>query len=233
LDSISAKPEITPPSVVLERVTRKPDPEDENCTILQNVPEYRVRHIERFPLGTLYPTIVDEIEQLLQERPLLGRTRLVLDATGVGAPIADTFLHRGLNPVPIYITGADRISYARRSIRVPKRQLVSVLQLLFQSKRLKIAAGLPLRQVLVAELLNFTAKITAAANDTYEAWREGQHDDLVLALALACWYFERAARSLPQVRAVDIGPEPRPFRPAPAHVEVPRSPEAARVPAAG
>ena len=29
-------------------------------------------------------------------------------------------------------------------------------------------------------------KITAAANDTYNA-REGQHDDLVLALALACW----------------------------------------------
>ena len=32
------------------------------------------------------------------------------------------------------------------------------------------------------ELLNFEVKITAAANDTCSAWREGTHDDLVLAL---------------------------------------------------
>ena len=30
-------------------------------------------------------------------------------------------------------------------------------------------------------------------HDTYEAWREGQHDDLVLSLALACWCGERKA----------------------------------------
>jgi hypothetical protein len=34
---------------------------------------------------------------------------------------------------------------------------------------------------------NFKAKITASANETFEAWREGQHDDLVLAVALAVW----------------------------------------------
>jgi len=31
-------------------------------------------------------------------------------------------------------------------------------------------------------------KITAKAHDIYEPWREGIHDDLVLAVALACWY---------------------------------------------
>ena len=25
-------------------------------------------------------------------------------------------------------------------------------------------------------------------NDTCQAWREGDHDDLVLAVAVACWY---------------------------------------------
>jgi hypothetical protein len=39
--------------------------------------------------------------------------------------------------------------------------------------------------------LNFRVKITTNANDTYEAWREGQHDDLVLGLSMACWYAER------------------------------------------
>jgi hypothetical protein len=42
--------------------------------------------------------------------------------------------------------------------------------------------------VLVKELMNFRVKITAHANDTYDAWREETHDDLVLALAMACWY---------------------------------------------
>ena len=63
------------------------------------------------------------------------------------------------------------------------------------SKRLKIAAGVAERDTLLGELANFSAKITQHANDTYEAWREGQHDDLVLALALACWSFERGSGS--------------------------------------
>jgi hypothetical protein len=31
------------------------------------------------------------------------------------------------------------------------------------------------------------AKGTAAGNTQFGAWREGAHDDLVLAVALACW----------------------------------------------
>ena len=32
------------------------------------------------------------------------------------------------------------------------------------------------------------------AHDSYGAWREKEHDDLVLAVALACWYGERGHR---------------------------------------
>jgi hypothetical protein len=35
-------------------------------------------------------------------------------------------------------------------------------------------------------------KITASGNEQYGAWREGEHDDLVLAVALACWGARRA-----------------------------------------
>ena len=45
---------------------------------------------------------------------------------------------------------------------------------------------------LVRELLDFRVKITVAANETFGTWREGQHDDLVLAVALACWQAERS-----------------------------------------
>jgi hypothetical protein len=42
--------------------------------------------------------------------------------------------------------------------------------------------------VLTGELETFQVKITAAANDVYGTWREGTHDDMVLATALAAWY---------------------------------------------
>ncbi len=51
-----------------------------------------------------------------------------------------------------------------------------------------MAPELPEAETLMNELLNFEVKITAAANDVYGAWREGTHDDLVLAVALTCWW---------------------------------------------
>ena len=72
---------------------------------------------------------------------------------------------------------------------VPKRDLVTNLQVLLQSGRLKIAGQLPESRTLTDELLNFKVKIDIrTAHDSYEAWREGVHDDLVLAVALACLY---------------------------------------------
>ena len=54
---------------------------------------------------------------------------------------------------------------------------------------MKIAAGLQHAQILKQELLNFRVKVNErTGNEQYEAWRENEHDDLVLATALACWY---------------------------------------------
>jgi hypothetical protein len=60
-----------------------------------------------------------------------------------------------------------------------------------QSGRLKITESLELAPTLKKELLNFRVKVDPkTAHDSYEHWREGDHDDLVLATALACWYRE-------------------------------------------
>src|ERR1700730_6159418 len=50
-------------------------------------------------------------------------------------------------------------------------------------------------------LTNCTARITRSLNETFSSWGENQHDDLVLALSLACWFFERQIR---RNRAVNI-----------------------------
>ena len=88
---------------------------------------------------------------------------------------------------------------------VPKRELVSNLAIQFQSERLKIARNLPEAAQLVEELQNFKMKITLAGNDTYEAWRESDHDDLVLAAAMAAWYGEKKLHSI-----LHLPPMPRP-----------------------
>jgi hypothetical protein len=42
------------------------------------------------------------------------------------------------------------------------------------------------------ELTTFGGKVTVAAQGASLPWREGPHDDLVLAAAIAAWYGQRA-----------------------------------------
>lgn len=70
---------------------------------------------------------------------------------------------------------------------VPRKELVSTRQLILQERRLKVSPALPEAQTLVRELTIFKAKPRTAVEETLELWREGPHDDLVLAVALAAW----------------------------------------------
>ncbi len=151
---------------------------------------FHARHLERFPLGTPYPAIVASVAAMLKQPPLADfPPRLAVDETGVGAPVVDLFRQARLNAMlhPIHITGGATVNYDRGVEYVPKRDLVSVVQVALQTDKLKIAEALPEAATLVRELQDFQVKITDAANDTYGAWREGTHDDLVLAVALALY----------------------------------------------
>lgn len=167
--------------------------------------EYRVRHLERPPLGTPYTDVVDRIVELV--KAIGGEPALCVDATGVGRPVTDMLWQRisaelkgtttVVTPCSITITGGDSVSRNPDGggWRVPKRDLISATLVLLQNERLKIADALPLKDVLVKELLNFRVKINiSTAHDSYEAWREGDHDDLVLSVALSCWAGERFLR---------------------------------------
>ena len=162
-------------------------------------PPLYLRHLERYELGTPYPEVIQRVIRLLTRPPIryhLDRTRLIVDATGVGRPVVDSFRAQGVHPVSILIHGGDRVrqevaGIGNITLRVPKRDLVAAVQTTLQSRRLQIAAGLPLADVLRKELLNFRVKIDPrTAHDSYSHWREGNHDDLVLATAVACWYRE-------------------------------------------
>jgi len=154
-------------------------------------PEYALRHLRRFPLGTPYTEIVPAVAEIANSRTLTG-SPLVVDQTGVGRAVVDMLSQAAGWVVPVTITAGHAVTQVEdRSWHVPKKELVTSLQVIMQSRRLQIARSLPDAATLVRELQNFQVKITAAANETFGTWRDGQHDDLVLAVAMACWWAER------------------------------------------
>lgn len=152
---------------------------------------YAVRALPRWPLGTRYPEVVADVAERLSGK--LPGEPLVVDQTGVGRAVVDCFRLHPKCPrlIPVTITAGHRAVQEPDGWKVPKKELVAVLQVLLQTQRIAVAAGLREAETLKRELENFRVKITAAANEAFGAWREGEHDDLVLALALACWFSER------------------------------------------
>jgi hypothetical protein len=170
----------------------------EQIATLEGKSMYHVRHLERLKLGTSYPAIVHHVKGLTESPTLRGEVTLALDYTGVGRPVADMFLTSDLrcSLYAITIHGEDAVKWDGWQIRVPKRDLIGATQVLLQGARIKIASSLPEAAVLVKELLNFKVKIDpVTSHDSYRAWREGIHDDLVLSLALACWIGENQRRA--------------------------------------
>ena len=161
-----------------------------------------LRHLERYPLRTLYPDIAEAVVSLMRDEHLSpneydpSRRRyfrrapeLIVDQTGVGPAVTDILRKKGLKFKAITITGGDEVhAVGGGRYRVPKRDLVGALEVPFHTGRLKIAEGMELWPALKKELLNFRRKIDRrTAHDSYEHWRESDHDDLVLACAMACW----------------------------------------------
>lgn len=146
-----------------------------------------VSYIQRFKLGTSYPAIVAAVVELMQKPPLTADTALVVDATGVGRAIVDMIAQSGQPLVPVSIHAGEEAFWADGYWRVPKRDLMAVVQSLLQTGRLGVSTHLPEAETLTRELLNFTVKVTDQGRATFSA-RVGEHDDLVLAVALACYH---------------------------------------------
>jgi hypothetical protein len=155
-------------------------------------PPLALVHLDRYELHTPYPEIVERVGTLIRTPPLrLEVTPLVVDATGVGAPVTDMMRQAGLGPTALTITAGFTPSYdpADGSYRVPKRDLVSTMSVLLEQRRLRIPRSLPNADLLTRELQEFRRTVTKVGNDTYAAERD-RHDDMVLAIALAAWHRE-------------------------------------------
>jgi len=180
---------------VLERSREQRDPVPGSFR-LQHVNVYTVKQLDRVRQES-YEAVANKTTQLMR-LPLMRGALLAVDETGVGSAVTDMLKARGLSPKAVTITGGDKVSRDVNSYRIPKRDLVTTVALLLESRRLKIPTALPLAQTLADELHNFKVTISALGHDSYGAgdeWREGAHDDLVLAVALAAWFGEQVKGS--------------------------------------
>lgn len=164
-------------------------------------------HLERLPLGTDYVTQVKRIKQVYQE-VLKFRipTDLIVDGTGVGVAVLDLIRSAGLNPIAITLTGGDTARKDGLIWHIPKRDVISALIVAYQTGVIRISSALPEADTLNKELANFKLKINIkTGHDTYESWREGVHDDMVLSLGMSVY---AAGIGQPPVRQV-TRPTPR------------------------
>ncbi len=155
-------------------------------------PFLRLLHLERLPLGMDY---IEQCRRIASVVRAAGPdTRVVVDKSGVGDPVVD-ILRQRIDVVGVRITGGvgEKPDDTRCSDwSVSKLLLVSMTQACFHRKAIRINAKMPMAALLVRELQNFQANPTAAGNMTFSA-RAGQHDDIVLSLALLIWEAERNA----------------------------------------
>jgi hypothetical protein len=161
----------------------------------------RLLNLHRLPLDTPYPNVAAHICRVMRHPQLKGRSELVVDGTGVGRPVVDIIRAENLHCpfLPVMITCGTKETTSKGYYHVPKRDLITRVQILLQQDRLRIAAKIKDAPVLVKEMTEMQVKVTPSGNELFAA-REGKHDDLVFAVALACWLCHRRYPKAPEGR---------------------------------
>jgi hypothetical protein len=157
---------------------------------------YQCRFLHRWPLKTRYTDIVTDVLKWTNSptvtKNVQHRTILAVDQTGVGAAVVDLFRRTEMRSklIPVMITAGHQVTKDSYSIKIPKRELVSVVAVALQNHTLRIAPELPLTEMLRRELENFNSSVTDAGHVGFGAamdWRVGNNDDLVLSVSMALW----------------------------------------------
>ena len=134
---------------------------------------YVIRQAKRWR-GQNYTQICNEITQYI-------KGDVIIDATGVGYAVAEML------PAPlikVWLTGGEKTSFDGQMWKVPQVQLISNLVLKIEQEQIKIPSNLSLKDNILHELN------VLKQGRKFEA-KEGEHDDLVFALALALWGFNQ------------------------------------------
>jgi len=172
-------------------------------TVITAVSSYRTDHreithtleyIHRFPLKMSYSVMANQVTSFVtSSRVKLYNPTLIVDFTGVGAPVYDMLVKNGLKPVAFTITGGTQPNITNRhKMSVPKRDMVASLQIALQNRNIKIPSNINELEQLKSEIQNFHIKIDKSSSTTFGALRDSVHDDIIMALCMSIWYADYA-----------------------------------------
>src|SRR5271170_1684564 len=132
-----------------------------------------VRGLERLPLGTPYPLVVERLGELVWE--LRQKCCLVVDGTGLGAPVVDLIKRArlGCEVSEVTITSGEHASTGSASGRwnVPKQDLLSGVQVLLEGGEMRIARRLREAGTLARELAD--VRVTQKRNGRLRLGADG------------------------------------------------------------
>lgn len=160
-----------------------------------------VRQLERVALGTPYPLVVERVREIVRSDAVQGECVVVADATGVGEAVVDLLRRArlGCEICAVTITGGEQ---ARAHAwpggggwNVPKQDLIAAVQMALERGEMRIAKRMREVGSLVRELLDMQMSMKNSGAVRIGADGYGQHDDLAIALALACWRAQRGLNS--------------------------------------
>ncbi len=135
-----------------------------------------VRYAKQWKLGTAYGDVAKEAATIYKKVEALGRSVLVFDQTGVGDAVYEMIREhlRGASVEGVVIT------------QELKRDLYAALETNLEQGKLKIPEDCYSSRELKQELLTVEIR-RVGYGYKYGAFEKDAHDDLVMALALACW----------------------------------------------
>lgn len=145
--------------------------------------------------GLPYDQIVDWVAKTLK-RPEFNRERppeFVLDATGVGVAVRDMMAAKGIRPKAVTITVGEAYSRVGSQIHIGKARLIGTFLGAFDAGKVRVNPNMPIWPALEREMLSFRAEMSAQGRAKFEA-EQGEHDDMLFALAMAVWYGEEVLR---------------------------------------
>jgi hypothetical protein len=155
------------------------------------------------PPATAYTALLAHLRRMFGDTELAGGY-LIVEA-GPSTKALLTFLRRNqlsakIQAVEVKTSAEDRKVEGLR--KVAKGTVIETARQVLQEDRLvfdrqtsrEVTATTPPAQTVYHALANYPYNEAATVNEAF-ASRDGEYDDLVLALALACWYGENCQRT--------------------------------------
>jgi hypothetical protein len=163
---------------------------------------YACRYLRRWlPPDTAYPKLCSELASMLAG-PLAECNLIVEAGPSIGAVITMLRRHR----LDAYVRGIELKASAADdrsgdTWKLSKGLVIETTRQVLQEERLvfdermppPVAATTPPLQTIYQAILNYPYNKTPAANEAFSS-RDGEYDDVVLPVAVACWFGERHLR---------------------------------------